>query len=89
MKKNELIAFAVKETEVTQKDGQYIVERVFEAMKNEVKKEGKFSYPHFGSLLLRKREAREGRNPRTGAVIRIQASKTVAFRPASAFKETL
>ena len=89
MKKNELVEFAAQGTEVTKKDTEQIVDRVFEAMKKEVKKEGKFAYPHFGSLVLRKRKARQGRDPRTGETIRIKASKTVAFRPASAFKEAL
>ena len=88
MKKSELIAFAAAGIEVAKEDAQYIVERVFEAMKKEVKREGRFAYPHFGGLLLRKRKARQGRDPRTGKPIHIQASKTVAFRPASAFKES-
>ena len=89
MKKSELIAFAVAETEVTKKDGEQIVERVFEAMKQTVQQEGRFAYPQFGSLVLRKRKARAGRDPRTGKSIRIKASKTVVFRPASALKEAL
>ncbi|MEM7588648.1 MAG: HU family DNA-binding protein [Myxococcota bacterium] len=89
MRKSELVEFASKGVETTKKDVEKIVDRVFDAMKKEVKKEGKFAYPHFGSLVLRKRKARQGRDPRTGETIRIKASKTVAFRPASAFKEAL
>ena len=89
MKKDELIAFAIAGTEVSQEEGKQVVERVFEAMKKAVKQEGRFTYPQFGSLMLRKRQAREGRDPRTGKPIRIKASKTVAFRPASALKAIL
>lgn len=89
MRKSELVEFAAQGTQITKKDVEHIVDRVFEAIKKEVKKHDKFAYPHFGSLVLRKRKARQGRDPRTGETIRIKASKTVAFRPASAFKEAL
>jgi DNA-binding protein HU-beta len=43
----------------------------------------------FGSFQTVKRKARTGRNPQTGATIKIQASKTVRFRPGKAFKKSL
>ena len=43
----------------------------------------------FGSFQSVKRKARTGRNPQTGETIKIQASKTVRFRPGKAFKKTL
>ena len=49
----------------------------------------RFAYPEFGIWTVRTRKARNGRNPRTGAPIRIKASKTVSFRPAKSFKTKL
>lgn len=89
MKRDELVAFAIAETQVTKEEGKEIVERIFEAMKKTVQQEDRFAYPKFGSFVLRKRKARKGRDPRTGKPIRIKASKTVAFCPASAFKDIL
>ena len=42
-----------------------------------------------GTLEVRKREARTGRNPATGAAIEIAASRKIAFRPAKELKETV
>jgi len=63
-----------------------VVEATFSEIKNAVKKEDRFSYPQFGTFAKRKRKARSGRNPRTGAKITIPARTTVAFRPASSLK---
>ena len=42
-----------------------------------------------GTLEVRKREARTGRNPATGEAMQIAASKKVAFRPAKELKEAV
>ena len=55
-------------------------------IRKEVKKNKKFSYPALGTFVVRKRKARKGRNPQTGEEIQINASKTVGFRVAAAFK---
>ena len=55
-------------------------------IRKEVKKNKKFSYPALGTFVVRKRKARKGRNPQTGEEIQINASKTVGFRAAKAFK---
>ncbi len=89
MKKSELIAFVSQDTQVSQQDAKCIVERMFEAMQTTLKEEGRFAYPGFGSLLLRHRGARKGRDPRTGKTIEIAASNTVGFRAASKLKDAL
>jgi DNA-binding protein HU-beta len=43
----------------------------------------------FGSFETRKREARTGRNPRTGKEIRIKASKSAAFRAGKGLKDAV
>ena len=43
----------------------------------------------FGTFELKKREARTGRNPRTGEPVEIAASTSVAFKPAKALKDSL
>ena len=66
-----------------------IIDQLFLTAGATVKKEGKFSYPGFGTFSLRKRKARKGRNPQTGEVIKIKASKTVGFKPAPRLKNSL
>lgn len=43
----------------------------------------------FGSFRVRERQARSGRNPRTGEAMEIPAHKTVGFRPGKAFREAI
>ncbi|WP_372970744.1 HU family DNA-binding protein [Marinobacter sp.] len=43
----------------------------------------------FGAFNIRNREARDGRNPQTGATIRIPASKTVGFKAGKALKDAI
>ena len=66
-----------------------LVDAVFETVAKSIKKEKRFSYPGFGTFTVRKRNARIGRNPRTGEKITISASKTVAFKPAPELKKSL
>jgi DNA-binding protein HU-beta len=54
-----------------------------------IKKEKRFSYPGFGTFNVKTRKARKGRNPQTGDVISIKASKTVSFKPAPELKKKL
>jgi DNA-binding protein HU-beta len=54
-----------------------------------LKKGNKVSLVGFGSFEVSKRAARKGRNPRTGAEIKIRASKVARFRPGRAMKDTV
>ncbi len=74
---------------LTKKDTAAIVEAVFETLRGAITKDGRFSYPGFGTFTVKSRKARDGRNPRTGEPIKIPASKTVGFKPAPAFKDAL
>jgi DNA-binding protein HU-beta len=55
----------------------------------EVKKNGEFTVPGFGKLKKTNRKAREGRNPATGAVIKIPAKTTVKFSVGKAMKDSV
>lgn len=75
--------------ELTKKTVSELVDGVFANMQQAIKKEKRFSYPGFGTFVVRTRKARKGRNPQTGEVLKIKASKTVGFRPAKALKERI
>ena len=66
-----------------------LVDAVFDNLAKSIKKDGRFTYPSFGTFTVKRRKARVGRNPRTGEEIKIKATKTVAFKPAPSFKENL
>jgi DNA-binding protein HU-beta len=76
-------------SEITKKACGEVIDTCFEVMGKNIKKEKRFSYPGFGTWTVRKRKARTGRNPQTGEQIKIKASKTVGFKPATALKEIL
>ena len=56
---------------------------------SEVKKNGEFTVPGFGKLKKTQRKARDGRNPATGAVIKIPAKTTVKFTIGKAMKDSV
>ena len=92
MTKQELVEAVLKESgngDLSKKATEELVDAVFETIKKSIRKDKRFSYPSFGTWTMRKRKARTGRNPQTGEEIKIAASKTVAFKPAPAFKPKL
>ena len=66
-----------------------VIEAVFDSMAEVVKAEQSFRWPGFGTFERRQRAARKGYNPQTGEPIKIKASTTVGFRPASALKDKM
>jgi DNA-binding protein HU-beta len=90
MTKAELIERIAKQKtlrgEVTKKAVGIVVDTLFTEIRHSIKKDGRFAYPDFGTFEKRKRKARKGVNPQTGKPIKIPATQTVAFRPASALK---
>jgi len=87
MTKADLIqTVAAQHQDMTKKAAAEMVDVLFETIGKTIKKEGRFFYPGFGTWTVRQRQARKGRNPQTGAEIKIKASKTVGFKPAKELK---
>ena len=80
---------ASKGASLSKKAAGEVIDSIFSIVSGAIKKESRFSYPGFGTFTVKKRAARKGRNPRTGAEIRIKASKTVGFKPAPGLKKKL
>lgn len=90
MTKAELVDLIVsKHDGLSKKAGAEILDTIFDTLQDAIRKEQKFTYPGFGTFTVRQRKARTGTDPRTKATIQIPASKTVGFKPAKAFKESL
>jgi DNA-binding protein HU-beta len=60
---------------------------VIDAIVKELKKEGGFTLPSFGTFTVRKTKARKGINPRTGEAIKVKAGKTVRFKASPSLKK--
>ncbi len=89
MNKTELVAAMASKTGLTKKDTEAAVKAFTEVVSSELKKGGKVQLVGFGTFEVTKRAAREGRNPRTGAKMKIKASKTPKFKPGKALKDTV
>ncbi len=92
MTKDELIETVMKTCNgngLTKRLTTDILNNAFATMGKAIKKDKRFSYPGFGTFTVRKRKARTGRNPQTGEIIKINASKTVGFKPSPKLKESL
>lgn len=62
---------------------------VIDAIVAEMKKNGKFTLPGFGTFTVRKTKARQGVNPRLGTPIKVKAGKTVRFKASPTLKKEL
>ncbi len=92
MTKDELIVTVMKtckDNGLTKRLTTDIVDNAFSSIGKAIKKDERFTYPGFGTFTVRKRKARTGRNPQTGEAIKINASKTVGFKPSPKFKGSL
>ncbi|MCM8759397.1 MAG: HU family DNA-binding protein [Candidatus Omnitrophica bacterium] len=85
MNKGELID-AVAKVVSTKKEAAAAVETVLSSIKASLKKGKPVTLVGFGTFKVVKRKARTGRNPRTGATIKIPAKNVPVFKPGSELK---
>lgn len=87
--KAELVNEVAKKSNVTKKNAETIVNAVFNSIKQELSNGEKVQLIGFGTFEVRDRAARNGRNPQTGAQIKIPASKVPAFKPGKSLKDAV
>ena len=87
MNKTELIAAVAQKSDLTKKDAEKAVKAVFEAISDSLTQGDKVQIIGFGTFEVRQRKAREGRNPRNNDPIKIEASKTPAFKAGKQLKD--
>ena len=75
MNKAEFVAAVADAAELSKADAAGAVDAVIEVIKKALKKGDTITLVGFGTFSVRKRAARQGRNPQTGATIKIKASK--------------
>jgi len=80
MTKAEFIGVVAEGAKITKAAAGKVLEVGIETLTKELKKKGKFSLVGFGTFSVVKRKAKEGRNPRTGEVIKIPAKKAIKFK---------
>ncbi|SRR5579872_4158997 len=89
MTKAELIEEIATKTELKRRDVSDIVENMLECVKGALSKGDKVQLIPFGSFEVRKRKAREGRNPKTGEKLMIAARSVPAFHPGKDLREAV
>jgi DNA-binding protein HU-beta len=89
MNKTELINAVADKSDVSKADVGRTIDALFEVVGKALKKRDKVSLVGFGTFLVRERAARTGRNPKTGAPLKIKASKTPSFKAGKAFKDAI
>ena len=87
MNKEELVKEVSKKTKVSQKAAASILSATLDTIEKTVSKGKKVTLVGFGTFESRKRAARTGRNPQTGATLKIAAKKVPAFSAGKKFKE--
>jgi DNA-binding protein HU-beta len=88
MTKQDLIN-EVADLGITKKQSAAAVDAMISAIKKALAKGDKVSLVGFGSFSVKKRAAREGRNPRTGEPLKIPAKKVPVFKAGKALKESV
>ena len=89
MNKTELVDAIAKETGLSKKDSEKAVKAFTDAVSKELKKKGKVQLVGFGTFETAKRAARTGKNPQTGAAIKIPAATVPKLKAGKALKDAV
>ena len=89
MNREELVKEIAKKTKVSQKMAADVLAATLETIEKSVAKGKRVTLVGFGSFEPRKRAARTGRNPQTGAEVKIPARTAVTFKAGSALKDAV
>ena len=89
MTKADLVAQIASKVNITKAAAERTLSATLISIEEVLAKEGKLTLTGFATLSVESRKARKGRNPRTGEMITIPASKVVKFRPGKALKDAV
>ncbi|MBV8631794.1 MAG: integration host factor subunit beta [Silvibacterium sp.] len=87
MTKAELVEEVTQLGDLTRRDGEVIVDTIFDAVIGALKAGDKIEIRGFGSFRIRQRKPRIGRNPKTGAKVEVPAKKVPYFKPSKELRD--
>ena len=87
MNKRDLADVVAYETGTSRSQAMASVNMVFETISEALREGADVRITGFGRFEVRRREARTGRNPRTGEAVQIPATRSPAFKPSKALKD--
>jgi DNA-binding protein HU-beta len=89
MNKSDLIGGIADNADISKADAGRALEALIKVVKKTLKSGDNVAIVGFGTFSVRKRAARTGRNPQTGATLKIKASKNPAFKAGKALKDSV
>jgi DNA-binding protein HU-beta len=89
MNKSDLIEHVAKQADISKAAATRALDAIVGGVKTTLKKGGTVTIVGFGTFASAKRAARTGRNPRTGAAIKIKSAKVAKFKPGKALKDAI
>jgi integration host factor subunit alpha len=87
MTKADIISEVFDKVGLPKQDAEEMVEMILDLIKQTLKESETVKLSGFGNFVVRKKNSRKGRNPKTGQEIEITPRKVVSFRPSMIFKE--
>ncbi len=87
MTKADLIEEVSRVVEMTRKESEVIVEAIFDSIVRALREGDKIEIRGFGSFRTRERQARLGRNPKTGERVEVPAKRIPYFKPSKELKD--
>ena len=87
MNKTELVSAMAAKADISKKDAEAALKAFTDVVAEELKKGEKIALVGFGTFEVAERAARTGRNPQTGAEMKIAASKAPKFKAGKALKD--
>jgi integration host factor subunit beta len=89
MTKAELVDQVANAADLTKKHSEIIVNTLFDSIVKALERGDKIELRGFGSFRVRTRDARVGRNPKTGDIVHVPAKKIPYFKPGKELKELI
>ena len=83
----ELTDAIVREVGLTRQESSHLLDRMLEMISENLEQDGTVKLSRFGNFNVRRKAAREGRNPKTGIQATISARKVVTFKPSPMLKD--
>ena len=87
MTKVNLVEKVLRLGDLTRRDGEVIVDTIFESVIGALKSGDKIEIRGFGSFRIRQRKPRVGRNPKTGAKVEVPAKRVPYFKPSKELRD--
>ena len=87
MTKADLVEEVTQLGDLTRRDGEVIVDTIFDSVIHALKSGDKIEIRGFGSFRIRQRQPRIGRNPKTGAKVEVPAKRVPYFKPSKELRD--